>query len=197
MSVLDHADGHAMQPEEHAAMSLAGGIMNYGYQCGMLWGARLAAGAQAYRLHGTGAQAEAEAITASQRVVESFRGCTKNEINCLEISDLNMRGKIQITKLMKFFIKGEPIGCVRMIVKYSPRAFGEINTALAEKQSEAPSAPVSCATLLAQKMGASEIHALMAAGLAGGGYRPKRGRLRGIGSRNMDIRNKRHAGRTK
>ena len=31
-------------------MPLAGGFMGYGYQCGMLWGAALAAGAQAYRL---------------------------------------------------------------------------------------------------------------------------------------------------
>ena len=168
MSVLDHADGHPMPPEEHATMPLAGGIMNHGYQCGMLWGAVLAAGAQAYRLHGPGPQAETEAIIAAQRVLESFRGCTKNEINCLEISDLNMQGKIQITKLIKFFIKGGPIGCVRMIVKYSPRAFGEINTALSEKHTEAPSTPVSCAAMLAQKMGVSDMHTVMVAGFAGG-----------------------------
>jgi len=168
MSVLDHADGQPLKLEEHATAPLAGGIMNHGYQCGMLWGATLAAGAQAYRLHGSGPQAETAAILVTQRVVGSFRGCTKNEINCLEISDLNMQGKIQITKLMKFFIKGGPIGCVRMIVKYSPRAFGEINTALSEKHTEAPSAPVSCAAMLAQKMGASEMHTVMAAGFAGG-----------------------------
>ena len=33
-------------------MPLAGGFMGYGYQCGMLWGAVLAAGAQAYRIFG-------------------------------------------------------------------------------------------------------------------------------------------------
>ena len=168
MSVLDHALTHPLQLEEHAAMPLAGGIVNYGYQSGMLWGAALAAGAQAYRLYGPVPQAETEAIMAAQRVVESFRGCTKNEINCLEITDLNMRGKTQITKIIKFFIKGGPIGCLRMITKYTPKAFGDINTALSEKHSEAPSPPVSCATILAQKMGASEMHAVMAAGLAGG-----------------------------
>lgn len=168
MSVLDHADGYPMRTEEHATVSLAGGIMNFGYQCGMLWGAALAAGAQAYRLYGPGPQAETEAIKATQRVVESFRGCTKNEINCLEITDLNMQGKVQITKIMKFFIKGGPIGCVRMIAKYSPRAHGEINASLSEKGKRVTKAPVSCATLLAQKMGVSEQHAVMAAGLAGG-----------------------------
>ena len=47
-----------MPLEEHAAAPLAGGIMQHGYQCGMIWGAALAAGAQAYRLYGAGAQAE-------------------------------------------------------------------------------------------------------------------------------------------
>ena len=168
MSVLDHADHHPMQIEEHATMPLAGGIMNYGYQCGMLWGASLAAGAQAYRLLGPGPQAEAVAITAVQRVLESFRGCANNEINCMEITDFNMQGKVKISQILKFFIKGGPIGCVRMITKYSPKAFREVNTALSEKQSEALSPPVSCAAMVAQKMGASEMHTVMAAGLAGG-----------------------------
>ena len=45
-------------------MILAGGIATQGYQCGMLWGAALAAGAQAYRLYGYGAHAETAAIIA-------------------------------------------------------------------------------------------------------------------------------------
>ena len=168
MSVLDHASDNLLTLEEHATVPLAGGIMNHGYQCGMLWGAALAGGAQAYRLLGPGPQAETKAIMVAQGVMDSFRACTNNEINCLEITDLNMQGKVQITKLMKFFIKGGPIGCVRMITKYAPKAFSEINTALPETNVEAPSPPVSCASMLAQKMGASAMHTVMAAGLAGG-----------------------------
>jgi len=55
----------------------------------MLWGAALAAGAQAHQLLGPGPQAETETIIAAQRLVESFRAHTRNEINCLEISNLN------------------------------------------------------------------------------------------------------------
>ena len=73
-------------------MPFAGGIVNQGYQCGMLWGAALAAGAQAYRLLGPGPQAETAAIIAAQRLVESFRARTNNEINCLEITDINLQG---------------------------------------------------------------------------------------------------------
>ena len=148
-------------------MPLMGGIMNHGYQRGMVWGAALGGGAQAYRLHGPGPQAETEAIIAAQRIVESFRA-RYNNINCLEITDMNMQGKIQITKLLKFFIKGGPIGCFRMAVKYAPEAFSEINTALSEKRIEAPSPPVSCSAMLAQKMGVSDMHTVMAAGFAGG-----------------------------
>ena len=149
-------------------MILAGGIAAQGYQCGMLWGAALAAGAQAYRLHGPGPGAEAAAIFASQRLVETFRRRTRNEINCLEITDLNWQETKQFLPILKFFIKGGPIGCFRMAAGYAPEAYSAIQSALSEKRSEAPSQPVSCTGLLAQKMGLSDMHVAMAAGLAGG-----------------------------
>ena len=64
--VLNRAFDHPLKLEERAAMPFAGGIMQHGYQCGMIWGATLAAGAQAYRLFGAGPQAEAKAILAAQ-----------------------------------------------------------------------------------------------------------------------------------
>jgi len=145
--------------------------VNQGYQCGMLWGATLAAGAQAYRLLGPGPQAETEAIIAAQRLVESFRARTNN-INCLEITGIDLKPsskRLLLMQLFKFFIKqGGPIGCVRMAVGYAPDAFSEINTALSEEHVEAPSPPVSCSAMLAQKMGVSDMHTVMAAGFAGG-----------------------------
>ncbi|MFC2047040.1 C-GCAxxG-C-C family (seleno)protein [Chloroflexota bacterium] len=149
-------------------MPLMGGVMNHGYQCGMVWGATLAAGAQAYRLLGPGPQAEAVAIIAAQRLVESFGARNNNEINCLEITHMNMQGRVQLSKLLKFLIKGGPVICLRMIVGYAPEAFSEINNALYETPIEAPSPPVSCSALLAQNMGVSDMHTVMAAGFAGG-----------------------------
>jgi hypothetical protein len=156
-----------MKLQERAVAPLAGGILQQGYQCGMLWGAALAAGAQTYRLHGPGPQAESEAILAAQRLVESFRVRNK-EINCFEITELNWKGENQALPILKFFLKGGPIGCFRMAASYAPVAFAEINAATSENQVEVPPAPVSCAALLAQKMGATEMHTVMAAGLAGG-----------------------------
>ncbi|MFC1893216.1 hypothetical protein ACFLYR_04160 [Chloroflexota bacterium] len=82
MRVVDRSFDHPLELEEYAAIPFYGGIVNHGYQCGMLWGTALAAGAQAYRLFGPGSQAETAAIIATQRLVESFRACTNN-INCL------------------------------------------------------------------------------------------------------------------
>jgi len=130
----------------------------------MLWGAALAAGAQAYRIHGPGPQAETEAIIAAQRCVESFHA-KNNNINCLEITEINLNNKLGVLKL---FLKGGPVKCTRMIVGYAPIAFGEINTAFDEKQIETPSSPVSCAAMLVKKMGLSDMHTVMAAGFAGG-----------------------------
>ena len=147
-------------------MPLAGGIMQHGYQCGMIWGATLAAGAQAYRLFGPGPQAEARAIMAAQRLVESFR-TLNNNINCLEITDIDLSSPT-MQMIMHFLIKGGAIRCFGMAARYAPVAFDEINTALSEEPIAAPSPPVSCAAMLAQKMGVSDMHTVMAAGFAGG-----------------------------
>lgn len=161
---LDSAFDHPLETEESAVDSLAGGILQHGYQCGMLWGASLAAGAQAYRLFGPGPQAQTEAMIASQKLVESYRGLY-NHINCFEVTETKMQTKMEI---FRFLLKGGPIGCLRMSSKYGRVAFNEINAAFSEKQVKAPFSPVSCAAMLAQKMGASELHSAMVAGFAGG-----------------------------
>ena len=140
--------------------------MQHGYQCGMIWGATLAAGAQAYRLFGPGPQAETSAVIAAQRLVEAFRACS-GEINCLEITDIDKSSSI-MKMIFVFLIKGGAIGCMRMSAKYAQAAFSEINSAFSEKNIETPTPPVSCAAMLAQKMGASDMHTVMAAGFAGG-----------------------------
>jgi hypothetical protein len=145
-------------------MLLAGGIMGQGYQCGQLWGAALAAGRQAYQLFGPGPQAETAAVIAAQRLVETFHKRYK-EINCLELTGADIKIPKQA---LKYAIKGGPIRCFSMTAGYTSAAFREINASLSEKPAEVPSRPVSCAAVLAQKMGLSEMQTVMAAGLAGG-----------------------------
>ena len=165
MRVLNRAFDQPLEFEERAADPLAGGLMR-GYQCGMVWGAALAAGEQAYRILGKGPQAEARALSAAQRVVASFRAQNK-AIDCREITGIDWTA-LTMPRIALYFLKGGPIECFRMSARYAPLAFGEINAAFSEDQLEAPPAPVSCSAMLAHKMGASDMHTVMAAGLAGG-----------------------------
>ncbi len=154
-----------MEFEERAANPLAGGIMAHGYQCGMVWGAALAAGAQAYRLFGATPQAQAMAITAAQRAVDKF--CAQNKsMNCLEITEVQISSPT--LKAVARFLVHSGGGCFRMAAQYPPAALQEISTALSGNHVQVPPAPVSCAALVAQKMGASDVHTVMAAALAGG-----------------------------
>jgi hypothetical protein len=70
--------------------------------------------------------------------------------------------------IMFFLIKGGSIGCFRMSARYAPVAYHAIKSAFSEKNIKVPSHPVSCAAMLAQKIGTSEKHTVMAAGFAGG-----------------------------
>lgn len=164
--VLNHAYGHPLQPEERAAKPLAGGVMQHGYQCGMIWGAALAAGAQAYRIYGEGPRAEAGAVRAAQRLVSSFFADNKT-INCLEITELD-ESSTSLEQTIYFFFKGGMIHCLRMAAQYAPEAHRQIEATFDEPEAAVPEPPVSCAALLMRKRGASEQHAVMAAGFAGG-----------------------------
>jgi hypothetical protein len=164
--VLSDAYGHPSKPEELATMPFAGGIMQHGYQCGMIWGAALAAGAQAYRLFGPGSRAETMATIAAQRLVASFRALNNN-INCLEITEID-KSSTNWEMVVYFLIKGGTIGCFRQAARYAPKAFDEVNAALSATDVHTPAPPVSCSAMLAQKMGVSGIRATMVAGLAGG-----------------------------
>ncbi len=166
LRVLNEAYDERKQLEEKGSAPLAGGIMQHGYQCGMIWGAVLAAGARAYELFGPGQEAETRAIMAAQKLVDEFQSCT-GEINCLEITDID-NSSSAMKMLFVFLIKGKTLSCMRLTGKFSSKAFDTINASFLEKDIEIPSTPVSCAAELARKMGASEKHVVMAAGLAGG-----------------------------
>ncbi len=164
--VLNNAYDHPLLEEEHAVPPFAGGIMQHGFQCGMLWGAVLAAGAEAYRQYGAGAEAESRALLAAQKLVDSFRSQNQH-VNCSDITDLD-KSSTTMDQLKYFLLKGGTIGCFQMAAKYAPEALNAINSAMEEKHVDVPETPISCAALLAQKMGVEEKYRVMAAGLAAG-----------------------------
>lgn len=131
----------------------------------MLWGGALAAGARAHQLYGAGAKAETEAMIATQKLVEKFRTRTKGEVNCHEITNLAMQ---DVKGVLKFLIKGGPIRCFTLAGKYSQDVYAELNETYSEEHGVPTSEAVSCTSLLAKKLGATEKQITMAAGLAGG-----------------------------
>ncbi len=165
MRVLNTAYDQSMELEEQASMTLAGGILQHGCHCGMIWGSTLAAGAQACRLYGAGPEAETRAVLAAQSLVALFRNQNK-KINCLDITGLD-RSSSTWEMNVYYFLKGGFINCGRMGTRFSRAAYKNINESL-EKMPESVSPPVSCASLWAEKTGTTGMHKTMVAGLAGG-----------------------------
>lgn len=92
MGVVDCSFDRPLDLEETAAMPLAGGIAVSGDQCGMLWGGALAPGAQA------------EAVYASQKVVESFRKRAR-DMNCSEITEIEWK-RASKEQLLRYLVRG-------------------------------------------------------------------------------------------
>ena len=147
-------------------MPLAGGIIQHGYQCGMVWGAVLAAGAHSYYLHGSGNQSEVQAVEAAKKLVELFRIQNKT-INCIELTSID-KSSTGLQMFVHFFIKGGTISCLRRAIKYARTANLEIGSALTQITDDQPVNLIGCTSILADKLGISELHRAMIAGFAGG-----------------------------
>jgi len=165
-AIVNNAYGHPLLEEEKASQPLVGGILQHGYQCGMVWGAALGAGAEACRRFGSGCDGVARAMYASQRSTAAFRKL-HDTIDCYDITGMNTETSMwEMTKY--FFLKGGSVRCFSKIAGTSRAAFPEIEAALSDDGLEAPTQCESCASIVARRMGLSEQHATMAAGLAGG-----------------------------
>ena len=162
--ILNREFGHPRELEVRAAEPLAGGIMQNGYQCGMLWGAVMAVGAEAYRRFDDRGQAIAIALTASQDIMESFKNRT-GYIDCIDVTETDWHNKLSIAK---FMLTGKFLSCFKLVEKWAPEAILAANEALSGGQADFLDQPISCASEAAQRMGASEEQVVTVAGLAGG-----------------------------
>ena len=161
--ILNREFGYPKEAEVRAAEPLAGDIMLQGYQCGMLWGSVMAAGAEARR-HDDRGQAIAVAITATQHIMESFINRTQSA-DCLDITSCDWKNKLSIAK---YFLTGKFLSCFTLAEKWAPEVILAATEGLSREQTDLPEQALSCATEVAKKMGASDEQALMVAGFAGG-----------------------------
>lgn len=161
--LLNREFGHLKEAEETASDPLAGGILRKGHQCGMLWGAALAAGAESFRRYKDRDQAIASAMTAAQHIMASFTKRTGTP-NCLEITGCDMTN---IFGFVKFLLTGKTSTCFNLAENWFPEAAQAAKEGLQESL-KLSQAPISCASEVAKKMGASDEEAVTVAGLAGG-----------------------------
>ncbi len=161
--ILNREFGHLKEREERASDVLAGGIMQKGHQCGMLWGASLAAGAEAYRKCKNNSLAIDVAINATQKIMKSFAEREKT-INCREITHCNFSSKLSMAK---YFFSGRFLHCFNLAEKWAPDA---VNSAIdgLSTHSSISKPRYSCATEVARKMGATDAQMIMVSGFAGG-----------------------------
>ena len=167
--LLNREFGYNNVTIERAADPFAGGIMQKGQQCGMLWGAALAVGAEAYRRSQNSDEAIRLAITATQKLLESFSKRT-NTINCRDITHANMDSFFGLTKYMiKTMLQGmNNSTCFNLAENWLPEAIKCAKEGLLQETPTTNQKPVSCATEIAKKMGATEEEMVMVAGFAGG-----------------------------
>ena len=162
--ILNREFGHPLENEEHAADPLAGGILQQGYQCGMLWGASLAVGAESFRRCGDRDRAIGMAIKATQHIMKSFINRT-NTADCSEITDCNWSNKFSIAK---YFFSGKFWACYKLAEKWAPEAIQSAIEGLSLDQTDLPKQPISCASEFVRKMGATDEEMVMVTGFAGG-----------------------------
>jgi hypothetical protein len=167
--LLNREFGYEYVDEERATDPLAGGIVNHGHQCGMLWGTILATGAEAFRRKVDVNSAVAQTITASQQIIESFLNRTKT-VNCREIIGYDLSNVFGLVGYMiKTMAKGiNNSQCFKMAEDWAPEAIVAGKHGLEDQHIEISETPMSCSAEVVRMMGGTEKEAVMASGFAGG-----------------------------
>ena len=162
--LLDREFGQPREDEERATDPLAGGLMQTGNQCGQLWGATLATGAESFRRHHDRDRAMGAAMTATRQLVDSFEKKAKS-VNCRDITGCDFASP---SGMWKALLLGRFIRCFRLAGQWAPEAIEAAGAGLAQDIGDLPRQPINCASEVVKKMGAGAEEMVMVAGFAGG-----------------------------
>ena len=162
--ILNREFGYPMEPEEIASDPMAGGIMQHGYQCGIIWGTALAIGAESYRRSPNLDEAITLAISATQVLLNEFTSMA-GSAECEEITGADMTNQ---KSFRKYMISGKFLACFKLADKWAPEAIKLAEKALSPTVGTRNREGKSCASELVREMGGSEMEISIVAGLAGG-----------------------------
>lgn len=166
--LINRANRNNDKEYELAMDPLAGGIFRQGQQCGMLWGAALAVGREAYNRSNDVAEAQVMAILATEELTRSFEDHTRT-IQCREITGVRMNN---LFGLLKFMVESMIAGfdnhrCFILAENWTPDAV-KIGQEFAQETTKGEAPAYNCASEMARRLGATEREAVMVAGFAGG-----------------------------
>ncbi len=161
--IIDREFGHHDEVQERASDPLVGGILQCGYQCGLLIGSALAVGKESYRRFEDKGQATAMAIMTSKQVLEAFRK-NAGSPNCREITDTDFSKKIQFAKYMIFKARS----CFTLADRWTEDAIQCAKEGLDSDPSMYSTNSISCASEMARRMDATDEEIGAVSGFAGG-----------------------------
>ena len=166
--LINNDFGNTNDIEELALDPLAGGIFNEGQQCGMLWGASLAAGKESYKRFSNTNEAKIATVKATQQLVKSFEEESKTII-CRDLTGLKLN---TFFGMARFMIKTMVIGmekspCFTMSGDWGPKAITAANKGVLESRNPDTDL-LCCASELIKIMGGSDEEAHMVSGFSGG-----------------------------
>lgn len=162
--ILNREFGHIKENEEIATDLLAGGIKQLGYQCGMIWGASMAIGAEAYRRYGYTNEAILKTNQITQDLMDSFVEIT-GSIECEEITETDFTSK---WGLAKYLLTGKAFDCFRMSDKWGPVAVKIAQENFDKEFHESDEDINSCTIELMNQLNCSDEEKLMVSAFAGG-----------------------------
>jgi len=162
--ILDNEYDSPLEEEEMAADPLAGGIMQHGFQCGLLFGTVMGIGAETYRRTQNLEEAIPLAKKISQKIEAEFIEMATSP-DCSDITEVDFTSGKQMAKYM---LTGKFYSCFKLADKWAPHALKTLEKSLEEENNLEKTRVKSCASECIKKMGGSEREQTIIAGLAGG-----------------------------
>lgn len=167
--ILNREFGNVNTNYEKAAAPLCGGVMQKGFQCGMLWGSSLAASKEIYKKYGNTGWSMQLAINTTKELMNSFTQCN-GSVDCREVTQTDFAKKFQFVKFIfvSFLYKIFKKSCFNIADKWAPFA---VETAVKNVNSEISKVAepyYNCAYNAVINIGGTEEEAFCVSGFAGG-----------------------------
>ncbi len=129
----------------------------------MLWGASLGAGSEAGKRHSEKGEAVRSAVYATQKLITSFEKKT-GSADCKDYTKADFNNFFSMIK----FLITKAMSCFDLAVKWGQDAVTTVKESIIVKENSKKSDVLSCASVTAEKMGASEHKIVSVSGFAGG-----------------------------